>query len=186
MKKSIIVFSPLLLLVLMACISSIVIASERTDSSHPYSLNDPNEELSIVSVDQPEAFPNTLDLNSSYEDQLKWKEEFKNWAEAEGLIQHLSGESTKGSNISILGKIVRLPDQAFVKAYVVNDDYLEMKEETRSHLPYYAIQNGNSTIMIAEHTGVVVNLILDEIDKRPFDFLNQSIKGYLGGVLKYE
>jgi hypothetical protein len=141
---------------------------------------------SIVTASEQEEFQNTLTDVSTVEDQLKWKEQFKVWAEKNGHVKHYAGEKTKGSSITIAGKSIKLPDDAYVKAYVVDDDRLERSEDTTDHLPFYAIQHGNSTIMIAEKTGYVVNLVLDDADIKPFHFLKGEIKGYLKEVAKYE
>ncbi|CAM4428802.1 hypothetical protein L1N85_26875 [Paenibacillus alkaliterrae] len=163
MRRYLLVFTPLVALLFVISINSIVAASE-----------------------QEEAFPNTLPPASTVEEQVKWKDQFKDWAEKKGHVKHFAGEKTKGSAITIAGRSVKLPGDAFVKAYVVDDERLELSEETATNLPFYAIQRGNSTIMIAEHTGVVVNLVLDEADKKPFEFLKGDVKGYLKGVAKDE
>lgn len=121
----------------------------------------------------PPDLPPDLPPDSTLEEQLKWKEQFKDWAEKNGRIEHAAGEKTKGSVITIAGEKVKLPEDAFIKAFVTEDEGLGRRGETE-HLPFYAIQRGSSAIMIAQKTGVVVNLVLDEADKKPFDFLKKK------------
>lgn len=135
--------------------------------------------FSLVNASHPASYPETLSPGRSIEEDLAWKAQFTTWAEQNGHIQKLSGEDTKGATINISGKDVKLPADAFVLAYVVSVEPLSNVEETLKHVPYYAIQSGNSVIAIAARTGFVVNLTLDPADSKPFEFLKKHIQGYL-------
>lgn len=149
------------LIVLVALVSIGLVAAERK-----------------AGLSRPEAvpYPESLPPDSTMEEQLAWKRQFVEWAEQGGYIRHVSGEETRGSVITVADKEIRLPDDAYVKAFIVMD------EPPSNHAPYYVIQRGNSTITISERTGYVLNLKLDEADRKPFDFLKKHIKGYLEGV----
>lgn len=127
--------------------------------------------------------PPVLALNATDKEKLQWKQDFIAWAERNGKIKYLSGEKTKGGVISINNQKIKLPDDTFVAAYVVDDEGLSHDEETQKHLPFYTLKRGNSTIMIAESTGIIVNYIGDKNDINPFGFLGSSIKGSLEGVI---
>lgn len=170
-EKFVLVFSPLVVLVVILSIGPIFANG----------LGQGNVLLHLEDI-----FPNKLSSTSTLEEQAIWKKHFTDWAEEKGRIQHISGEITKGSDIIVAGQKIKLPSDAFVKAYIVNDEFLEQSENTKQHLSFYAIQRGNSTIMISENTGHVVNLVLDEADKQPFGFLKGNIRGYLKGVDKVE
>lgn len=161
MRRFVFRSAPLIVLLSLVSISSIFAASEQVDQ-----------------------FPNHLTSTSTVDEQLRWKDAFNNWAEQNGRMKHVAGETTRGSSVVLAGRTIQLPDDVFVKAYVVNDDGLGQHVETAQHLPFYALQRGHSTIMVAEHTGFVVNLVLDEADDKPFDFLRGDIKGYLEGVMQ--
>jgi len=135
---------------------------------------------------EEEEFKKQIDSYATAEEQARWKQEFENWAESKGKIKHYAGEKTKGSTISIAGQIVKLPQDAEIVGYVVSDNKLSHDENLNVHIPFFVIQNGNSTISISENTGLVVNHDLDPSDKKPFEFLKHSISGYLEGVSHYE
>lgn len=110
------------------------------------------------------------------------KKAFITWPEHRGSIQYLSGVETKGSTIVIADEMIKLPDDVYVKAYVVDADPIEGHHDIGKHLPWYALQKGDSTIVISEKTGFVLNLAVSDDTKEPFHFLKRYIQGYLEGV----
>lgn len=94
----------------------------------------------------------------------------------------ISGEETRGAEIKINDEYIKLPDDVFIKAYVVHDDYLEQKIDYNIHLPFYTIQRGDSVIMISVNTGYVVNRHLAPGQENAFDFLRFAVKGVLPEV----
>lgn len=131
---------------------------------------------------EDKSFPNTLTPSSTMEDQLKWKEEFTQWAKENDAIITLSGEETRGSVIEINGEKIQLPSDAFVKSFIVSDEYLSHKEGYNIHLPYYTIQRGDSIIRIGVNTGYVLDRQLAKGEQKAFDFLEKSIQGVLPEV----
>ncbi|WP_127581040.1 hypothetical protein [Paenibacillus koleovorans] len=166
MGRTIKLFAPLALLVLIFLVASVVIASGEKDT---------NDE-----------FANTLTNESTIKEQLQWKKDFTEWAQQKGRIQYVSGEETKGSVIEIAGERVQLPENVYVKAFVVAAQSVGNNNSSTPHLPWYAIQNGDSIIVISQKTGFVLNVELTPDAKEPFHFLKGNIKGYLEGVKKYE
>lgn len=126
--------------------------------------------------------------DASIDQQAEWKQQFTTWAESTGNVLHFSGQKTRGATIEINGKPVKLPDDVELGGLVVADEGLEKLSEYKKHLPFYVLVQGNSRIMIGKETGVVVNEILDPVASKalsasgPFDFLKDSIKGYLPEV----
>ena len=133
-----------------------------------------------------QAFPDDLPRDSTIEEQLARKEQFWDWAKANGRIHPASGEETKGTDLVIADKKITLPDDAYVKAYIVAVIPSGQGDDVSRHLPYYVIARGNSTIAISANTGYVLNLNLDASDHKPFDFLKEAVNGYLDGVSRLE
>lgn len=135
-----------------------------------------------VITDEPVNIPKSPAVNAPVEEQMKWKKEFTEWAEKEKKVKHYAGEKTKGTEITINEAPVKLPNDVYLEGLVVEDQGLERKEEYHKHLPFYVIKSGNSTIAIAQRTGMVVNQSIDPNDKAPFKFLEKHISGYIAEV----
>lgn|GEM_PF-1582438 len=144
--------------------------------------------MSSTDAKDPEekGFPNDLTPSSTMEEQIKWKEEFTEWAEANDKIIHMAGEETKGSTIEINGAMVQLPPDAYVASYIVSDQILSQSEDYRIHLPYYTIQRGDEIVRISQNTGYILDQSLDTVNGKAFDFLQNSIKGELTEVKSVE
>lgn len=119
MKKFVLVFSPLVALVVILSIGPIF--ANGLGQGNDY-------------VHQEDIFPNKLSPTSTLEEQTEWKKQFTDWAEKKGRIKHVSGEITKGSDINVAGEKIKLPSDAFIKAYVVDDELLEQSNCTSPYL----------------------------------------------------
>jgi hypothetical protein len=86
----------------------------------------------------------------------------------------LSGPATKGALISIAGKAVQLPPDAFIAGTV--STFGCVVPHPCPQTPIVVLQRGNSTIAVSVPTGAVVSEKVAPGEEAAFDFLQEVLK----------
>jgi hypothetical protein len=118
--------------------------------------------------------------DASIEEHMAWKKEFLQWAEHNGRLTKLTGESTKGMEIEIAGQPFVLPEETYLDGVVVVVD--DPDEELTALVPYYVIKKGSSYMLLSINTGIVIKQHTPPGEQDAFKDFATVITGYFKEV----
>ncbi|MCA0753719.1 hypothetical protein KP806_01555 [Paenibacillus sp. N4] len=110
--------------------------------------------------------PDAPSQNAPLEEQKEYRKLVKKHIEKHGEKVSVSGQETKGIDIEVAGKKIKLPEDTYIDGIIVSG-HVE-----GSSLPAYVIRKGNSSVKIGVNTGIVFDEIVDSNDSDPFKFLD--------------
>lgn len=90
-----------------------------------------------------------------------------------GASVAVSGPSTMGSQITLRGRQVQLPADAYVYAYVVTVTCESGKPCPPT--PLYVVERGQSRLSVAQPTGQIVQEQVAPTDSNPFDSIKRQL-----------
>ncbi|MBI4287424.1 MAG: hypothetical protein HY671_03210 [Chloroflexi bacterium] len=91
-----------------------------------------------------------------------------------GKIAAASGPETKGVTITLAGKKIKLPEDAFIEHNIV--DVVSPPGGPRIETPVLVLRRGNSTISISVPSGKVHEEKLAPGEEKAFDFLRKALQ----------
>jgi hypothetical protein len=103
--------------------------------------------------------------DAPFEEKRKYKEELLKHAKSLG-IKHLKGEITKGAEIEVGNRKLKLPNDAYLDGLVVSDHSYDHDD-----LPAYIIKRGSSKIKISVETGKIIDKEIAAGESTIFEFL---------------
>ncbi len=119
-------------------------------------------------------FVNQTVFNRTPEEDDAWREQIMEEGRNRGEFPYrLSGPETMGAKISVAGKTVKLPDNAYVKEWIVSA--LCEAGSPCPQGPIYVIARGNSQIVI-DSIGQIFREEIASNDEGPFDFLKEALR----------
>jgi len=83
------------------------------------------------------------------------------------------GPTTKGCNIAVAGKVIKLPDDAYVEARA--DCILCIAGFTCPQTPFYTIARGNSRLEV-DYSGKIWSEEIAQGDEGAFDFIKEALR----------
>ncbi len=86
----------------------------------------------------------------------------------------ISGPTTKGMTITIAGKKIKLPDDAYIE-YDVSSVTIS-PGKTGPETPYFVIARGNSRILVPQHSGKIYSETIAPSEEGAFNFLKEALK----------
>ena len=98
----------------------------------------------------------------------------KDTGRAPGKIIAASGPETKGITLTIAGKKIKLPDDAFVEHNIV--DAVGPAGGPRIETPVLVLKRGNSTLSISVTSGKIHEEKLAPGEEKAFDFLKKALQ----------
>lgn len=90
------------------------------------------------------------------------------------VIYETSGPSTKGMTITIAGKKIKLPDDAYIAHDV--SSVTRSPGKTGPETPYFVIARGNSKILIPQRSGKIYSETIAPGEEGAFNFLKEALK----------
>ncbi|MBM3156157.1 MAG: hypothetical protein FJ004_02600 [Chloroflexi bacterium] len=91
-----------------------------------------------------------------------------------GFEYSTSGPSTMGSTISVAGKMIKLPDDAYVEYWVV---FIECSVGTSCpQTPFYIIARGDSRLAVEQISGKILNEEIASNEEGAFNFLKEALR----------
>ncbi len=110
----------------------------------------------------------------SPEEQTIWLEQAKEENEKNGGFEYsTSGPATMGSTIYVKGKIIKLPDDAYVKMWV---SLIDCGGPPCPEPPAYLIARGDSLIWVEQNSGKIFNEEIATNEEGAFDFLKEALR----------
>lgn len=97
--------------------------------------------------------------------------------EAAGIIGQsfaASGPDTRGAIITVAGKKVKLPDDAYIKHFIV--EILCAPGQKCLQAPVYVVGRGNSEIAFSARTGEIGQEKVAAGEQGTFDFLKRALQ----------
>ena len=90
-----------------------------------------------------------------------------------GIVQSTSGPSTRGAQISVAGKIIKLPDNAYIEVRITSTT---CGKEPCLKAPIYSIIRGKSRIVFSAVDGEVDREEITPGEEGAFDFMKTYLK----------